>query len=100
MIQRTLACLALVLPLAAVAADPAKGRKLVESSKCEACHQDKVRGPVGSIYLRKGRIVSSLAKLKAQVSACNTKLNLGLFPEDEDAIAAFLDATYYKFPAK
>lgn len=100
MIIRALARLALALPLAAAAADPAEGKRLVEASQCEACHQDKARGPAGTIYVRKGRIVTSLAKLKAQVSACNTELNLGLFPDDEDAIVAWLDARYYRFAAK
>jgi hypothetical protein len=41
-----------------------------------------------------------MEKLKAQVALCNTQLNLKLFPDDEEHIAAYLNATYYKFPAK
>lgn len=97
-----LACLALLfLPAAAEAApDVAEGRKLVEASKCEGCHSARFRGPVGTIYLRKDRRVTSWARLKSQVSACTTQLNLSLFPEDEESIAAFLNAAYYKFPEK
>jgi cytochrome c2 len=93
--------LALLVPLAAVAeTDVAKGQKLVAANKCEACHGSKVPGPTGSIYLRGDRIVTSWAKLKAQVAACNNAFSIGLFPEDEEHIAAFLNATYYKLPAK
>jgi len=95
------ALFAAALPALAFAAGaPEEGRKLVESGKCEACHQDKVYGPVGTIYLRKDRKVTTWPKLKAQVAACNSELNLGLFPEDEEHIAAYLNATWYKLPAK
>lgn len=98
---RTAFCIAILVPLSAVAApDAAKGRGLVDRHKCETCHQDKVYGPPGTIYLRKDRKVTSWAKLKAQVAACNTQLNAGLFPEDEEDVAAFLDATYYRFSTK
>ncbi len=78
----------------------AEGRKLVEANKCEACHQGRFPGPVGTIYLRKDHKVSNWAKLKSQVAMCSSQLNLSLFPEDEENIAAFLNATYYKFPTK
>jgi cytochrome c2 len=81
------------------APDAKEGAKLVASQKCETCHQNKAYGPVGTVYLRKDRKVGSWAKLKAQVALCNAELNLGLFPEDEEHIAAFLNATYYKLPA-
>jgi hypothetical protein len=90
---------ALLLPVSAFGS-PDEGRKLVDSSKCETCHQNKVYGPVGTIYLRKDRKVTTPAKLKAQLAMCNSQLNLGLFPEDEQHIASFLDATYYKFPPR
>jgi cytochrome c2 len=95
------ALLATALPVLAIAAGSAgEGRKLVDSTKCETCHQNKVYGPVGTVYLRKDRKVTSWPKLKAQVALCNSELNLGLFPEDEEHIATFLDATYYKFPSR
>lgn len=98
---RAAAWLALFVPLAAVAApDAAKGRRLVEEKKCEACHQAKVYGPPGTIYLRKDRKVATWARLRSQVAMCNSQLDLGLFPEDEEHVAAFLNATYYKLPAK
>ena len=93
--------LAALLALPALAAgDPVQGGKLVEEKKCEACHQKKMRGDGPSIYLRKDRRVGSLEKLKAQVAACNSELNLQLFPDEEEHIVAHLDKTYYKFTAR
>lgn len=98
---RTAACIVLLAPVAALAApDAAEGSKLVQTHKCENCHQDKVYGPVGTIYLRKDRKVTTWAKLKSQVAACNSMLNIGLFPEEEESIAAFLNQAYYKLPMK
>lgn len=91
----------LLVPLVALATpDAGEGRKLVQTHKCETCHQDKVYGPVGTIYLRKDRKVTSWAKLKAQVAGCNSMLNIGLFPEEEEHIATYLNQTYYKLPTK
>jgi hypothetical protein len=44
--------------------------------------------------------VTSWAKLKSQVAACNSMLNIGLFPEEEESIAAHLNEVYYKLPTK
>jgi cytochrome c2 len=95
-----IAILAAVLPLAAGAADPAQGRKLVDEKKCEICHNNKTLGDAKAVYLRKDRKVTSMEKLKSQVALCNSELNLQLFPEDEEHIVAYLNQAYYKFPAK
>jgi cytochrome c peroxidase len=79
------------------AGDPAEGRKLVAEKKCEICHNNKTLGDAKAVYLRKDRKVTTLPQLKAQVARCNSELNLGLFPEDEEHIVTFLDQTYYKF---
>lgn len=95
------ACAALLAPLAAGAAPAAsEGHKLVQQHKCETCHESKVYGPPGSIYTRKDRKVTSWPKLKSQVQACNTMLNIGLFPDDEEQIATYLNEAYYKLPTK
>lgn len=73
------------------------GRKLVAEAKCEACHASKLGGDGTGMYLRADRRVTTKSKLLPQVSRCNTELNLGLFPEDEAAIAAYLNALHYKF---
>lgn len=73
------------------------GKKLIADSKCEACHVRKVGGDGSVIYTRPDRKVTTRSKLLPQVERCSAELNLGLFPDDEAAIAAYLNATYYKF---
>ncbi|MGZ5037492.1 MAG: cytochrome c [Usitatibacter sp.] len=92
----------LAASLCAHAADGSvdEGRKLVAQHRCEACHEAKTLGDAKAIYLRKDRKVTSLAKLKSQVALCNSELNLQLFPDEEEHVAAFLDHTYYRFEAK
>ena len=84
--------------LAAQASDVDAGRKLVEERHCEACHARKV-GEAGAMYTRPDRHVTTLSKLRSQVALCNSELNLGLFPEDEEHVVEYLDATYYRFGA-
>ena len=79
------------------AGDPAEGAKLVAEHHCETCHHNKTLGDAKAIYLRKDRKVTSMEKLHARVALCNSELDLKLFPEDEEHIAAYLNATYYKF---
>jgi len=87
----------LAIPHAGMAASIADGKALVEEKKCETCHHNKTLGDAKAVYLRKDRHVTSLQKLRTQVSFCNTELNLKLFPDDEDHIVAYLNETYYKF---
>ena len=89
--------LILALPAAALAADPAEGKKLVKEKQCELCHHNKTMGDASAIYLRKDRKVTSMDRLKAQVAACNSQLGLQLFPDEEEHIVAYLNETYYKF---
>lgn len=99
--MRNLALVLLAVSLPALGAPSIdEGRKLVESGKCETCHQNKVYGALGTVYTRKDRKVTTWPKLKAQVALCNSELNLGLFPEDEEHISAYLNATWYKLPPK
>jgi mono/diheme cytochrome c family protein len=86
--------------LAQAQGDVAEGRKLVAENHCETCHHNKTMGDANAIYLRKDRKVTSMEKLKAQVAACNSQLNLKIFPDDEEHIVAYLNATYYKFAVK
>ena len=99
--QRILLAAVTTLALPALAAgDPEQGRKLVAEKKCETCHHNKTLGDAKAVYLRKDRKVTTLAKLKTQVSLCNSELSLQLFPEDEEHIVAHLNQAYYKFPAE
>ena len=87
----------LALPLSGMAADVAQGKKLVEEKQCATCHHNKTLGDAKAVYLRKDRRVTSMEKLKAQVAVCNSQLNLGLFPDDEEHIVAYLNEQYYRF---
>jgi hypothetical protein len=88
------------LAFPAIAADVEAGRRLVEEKQCEACHHNKTMGDAKAIYLRKDRKVTSMEKLRARVALCNSELNLQLFPDEEEQVVDFLDATYYRFAAK
>lgn len=63
---------------------------------CTACHIRRFGGDGSAMYTRTDRRVTSAAKLKAQVTACNTELGAGYFPEDEEHVAAYLNLHYYK----
>jgi len=77
-------------------ADLANGRKIHFESKCAACHEEKTGRDAGFIYLRDERKVKSIFDLKRYVSLCNSELRLGLFPEDERDVAAFVNQQWYK----
>ncbi len=75
-------------------ADLANGRKIHFDSN--ACHEEKTGRDAGFIYLRDDRKVKSMFDLKRYVSLCNSELRLGLFPEDERDVAAFVNLQWYK----
>jgi mono/diheme cytochrome c family protein len=77
-------------------ADLANGRKIHFESKCAACHEEKTGRNAGFIYLRDERKVKTIFDLKRYVSLCNSELRLGLFPEDERDVAAFVNQQWYK----
>lgn len=96
---RLMAILAAAPVAAALAAgDPQQGSRLVDEKKCEGCHHNKTLGEAPAIYLRKDRKVTTWPKLRAQVALCNSELGLGMFPDEEEHVAAFLNERYYKFP--
>ncbi len=77
-------------------ADLANGRRIHFDSKCASCHEEKTGRDAGFIYLRDDRKVKSIFDLKRYVSLCNSELRLGLFPEDERDVAAFVNQQWYK----
>ena len=97
--MRALLAFIIVAALAspAMAADADAGKRLVAEKQCETCHHNKTLGDAKAIYLRKDRKVNTPAQLKARVALCNSELNLQMFPEEEEDVAAFLDRTYYHF---
>jgi len=76
-------------------ADVKLGEKLIEN-QCVACHQQKVGGDGSAIYRPAGRI-NSAGFLRGMVERCNTELNLSLFPEEVNAMAAVLNRDHYHF---
>ena len=72
------------------------GEKLITENKCTACHVSKVGGDGSAIYKPQGRI-NTAAFLRGMVEQCNTQLNMGMFPEEVDAVAAVINRNYYKF---
>lgn len=81
---------------AADSTDLAAGKKLVETH-CISCHASSFGGDGSGIYTREYRKVRSLAGLKAQVTNCNTMLNLKWFDDDEQQVVQYLNHTYYHF---
>ena len=81
------------------AADAAlKNGKLIEETKCYACHAKKSGFSNGDlIYTRSDRKVTSYQRLKAMVAICNSELRLDLFPEDEVDVAQYLNQQFYNF---
>lgn len=77
-------------------ADLQLGTKLIADNKCVACHISKVEGDGSAIYKPQGRI-STAAFLRGMVEQCNTELNLGMFPEEVDAVSAVLNRDHYRF---
>lgn len=94
-----LACAVLLLAAtsAHAAGDPAVGRLLVQAKGCELCHERQPLHGAKAIYLRKNRIVGSMAELEKQVSSCNHGLGLGLTPGEEHDVVAYLNESYYRF---
>ena len=75
--------------------DAVAGKQLVERD-CVACHVRRF-GDATTIYTRADRRVRTAAQLLAQVQFCNVDLKAGYFPEEEEHVAAYLNAQYYKF---
>ncbi len=91
------ALLATLPVVAAAAATDAKQAQALHADLCVACHVRNVGGDGTAIYTRKERKIANLAALRQRVAFCSVQTNAGLFPEDEAAIAAYLNETYYKF---
>jgi hypothetical protein len=77
-------------------ADIQQGEKLIAEHQCSACHQKKVGGDGSAMYRPAGRI-NTPGLLRGMVEQCNTELNLGLFPEEVNSIAAVLNRDHYRF---
>jgi hypothetical protein len=91
-----------LLPVAANAADPSgkvdlTAAKALHDKSCTSCHISKYGGDGSKIYTRDGRKISSKQELQQRVASCNAMTNSGFFPEEESAVAAWLNQQYYHF---
>jgi hypothetical protein len=91
-----LATLAQAQPEMFKGADLKLGEKLILENKCVACHASKVPGDGSAIYKPMGRI-NTAGYLRGMVEQCNTELNMGMFPDEVNAVAAVLNRDHYKF---
>lgn len=94
---------ALLLPLPALAeapwgnADPKQGEAL-HAQSCVACHARLQGGDGSAMYTREERLVHNRRELLQRVATCNAMVKTGWFPEEEAAVAAWLNQRYYRFP--
>ena len=77
-------------------ADMKLGEKLIAENQCVVCHVGKVGGNGSAIYKPQGRI-NTAAFLRGMVEQCNTELNLAMFPDEVNSVAAVLNRDHYKF---
>jgi len=94
--------LLLLLPAVTMAADPwgnadAKAGKAKHEEKCVACHVRLYGGDGSKMYTRDGRMLSTRLDVLQRVAACNAQVSSGWFPEEEGAVAAWLNQQYYRF---
>ncbi len=73
----------------AQAGELAKGKELHEFN-CLSCHGTEV-------YTRENRMIGSMDSLITQVNRCNVNLNTGWFDDEVEAVARYLNESYYKF---
>ncbi len=98
---RATALLQLVLAVAfgvpnAGAADTNTGRQL-HNANCISCHAALMQGDASRIYTRSERTVASYPELVEQVRRCQSNLSAGWTDAQINDVAAFLNASYYKF---
>lgn len=77
-------------------ADLQLGERLIQQHRCVECHRSKVGGDGSAIYRPAGRI-NTAGFLRGMVEQCNTELNLGLFPDEVNSVAAVLNRDHYRF---
>ncbi len=64
---------------------------------CISCHVRMYGGDGSKMYTRDGRMLSTKLELLQRVGACNAQVSAGWFPEEEGAVAAWLNDKYYHF---
>ena len=98
---KTIAVLAL-LPVALHAEEPwgkvdLQTAKSLHDKACTSCHIRMYGGDGSKMYLRDGHMLSNKLELLQRVAACNAQVSSGWFPDEEGAVAAWLNQHYYRF---
>ena len=77
-------------------ADPKLG-KAPHDKACVACHIRQQGGDGSKMYTRENRLLSTKLAIMKRVATCNAQAKAGLLPEEEAAVAAYLNQQYYHF---
>ncbi|KUJ72087.1 hypothetical protein [Thiomicrospira sp. WB1] len=75
------------------ASSPHPGKVLHDDANCMKCHADM--GYAKPSLKKMG--VDSWPALKKAVSYCESNLNVGWFPEEQEQVADYLNQEYYHF---
>ena len=91
-----------LLPALALAEEPwgkvdRSSAPALHEKACVACHVRMYGGDGSKMYTRDGRMLSTQLDVLQRVAACNAQMSSGWFPEEEGAVAAWLNDTYYHF---
>jgi mono/diheme cytochrome c family protein len=87
----------LALAASANAAVDAKIGKTLHDQRCVTCHVQRFGGDGNKVYTRSPRLINSRTALGQRVAMCATQTDAKWFPEDEENVAAYLNAQFYKF---
>jgi hypothetical protein len=90
------------LPLTLLAEEPwgkvdLGSAKPLHDKSCVACHVRMYGGDGSKMYTRDGRLLSTKLDILQRVASCNAMVSSGWFPEEEGAVAAWLNQNYYHF---
>ncbi|MDR9497642.1 MAG: hypothetical protein RI556_00540 [Hydrogenovibrio sp.] len=77
----------------AQASTPHPGKVLHDDANCMKCHADM--GYNKPSLKKMG--VESWSDLKSAISYCESNLNVGWFPEEQEQVADYLNQEYYHF---
>ena len=97
-----IAAFSLLLAFGAQARDPldaadTSNAKALHDKSCTSCHSRLYGGDGSKIYTRDNRILSNKQQLLQRVAVCNAQAKAGWRPEEETAVAAWLNQRYYHF---
>ena len=90
------------LPMAALAEAPwgkvdLSTAQALHDKSCVACHVRMYGGDGSKMYTRDGRLLSTRLDVLQRVASCNAMVSSGWFPDEEAAVAAWLNQNYYHF---